>query len=108
MLLQNVIQIFYTVQEIEPVSHFVSEFGPRQATDDKWHLAIPSLDLAVSMCMQNLIKTFLMVQELWAIFTFPQFGPRQSLDQWKMVFGKSPWLDLVNINVYAKFHQHLP
>ena len=44
-----------------------------------------------------------MVQALWAIFTFSQCVPRQSLDQWKMVFCNPPELDLVNINGYVKF-----
>ena len=49
--------------------------------------------------MQTFIKVLLMVQELWAIFTFSQLmenGICQSLG-----------LDIVDINVYTKFLQNI-
>ena len=49
-----------------------------------------------------------MVQELWTIVTFSELVPWQRLDQWKKGILKSPELDVVNINVYAKFDQTIP
>ena len=43
-----------------------------------------------------------------AIFTFSEFGARQSLDRWKMAFRNLLELDLVNINVSANFYQNIP
>ena len=43
-----------------------------------------------------------------AIFTFSEFGARQSLDQWINVILQFIELDLVNINVSAKFYQNIP
>ena len=56
----------------------LSQFGPQQSNP-------VGQVLLIAMCMQNLSKIFLLVQELWVIFTVSQFGPRQSIDQWKMV-----------------------
>ena len=57
----------------------------------------------VSMCVQNCIKIFHMVQER-ASFPFSEFGPQQNLDQDK-------W-DLAILWVrscqYAKFDQNIP
>ena len=38
-------------------------------------------------------------------FLFPEFGTRQGLDRWQIAFGNHVGLDLVNINVFAKFYQ---
>ena len=43
-----------------------------------------------------------------AIFTFSEFGARQSLDRKKNVRSQSLGLDLVKINVYAKVYQNIP
>ena len=43
-----------------------------------------------------------------AIFTFSEFGARQSLDRQKNVISQSLGLDLVYINVYAKVYQNIP
>ena len=40
-----------------------------------------------------------------AIFTFSEFGARQSLDKCHFAI---PWAGLVNINVSAKFYQNIP
>ena len=68
----------FTFQNLDP---------GKASTEDTWHLEIPSVGSCQYQCVyKTFIQMFLMVQELWAIFTFLQFGNRQSLDQWTMIF----------------------
>ena len=58
--------------------------------------------------MQIFIKILHSIQEIKGLlYFFSDFGPRQRLDRWRMVFGKLFWLHLVNINIYAKFYQNI-
>ena len=93
-----------------PVSHFQNlDFG-KASTEDTCHLEIASVGSCQYQCMYIIfIQIFLMVQELWAIFKFLQFGHRQSLDQRTDNDILQPLgLDLVNINGQGKFHQTIP
>ena len=41
----------------------------------------------------------------WLFFFFSEFGTLQSHDRWQIAFDNPFGLDLVKINVYAKFYQ---
>ena len=81
MGMQNFIKIYQKVQGIGPVSLF-SEFEPQQNVD----LSQISFDnltgyiLSISMCKQNFI-IILHSSTDRAIFTFSEFGARQSIDR---------------------------
>ena len=104
MGMQNFIKIYQKVQGIGPVSLF-SEFEPRQNLD----LSQISFDnligyiLSISMCMQIFITIFFTVLEIgpFSLFQNLELG-KASTD--KNVSSQSLGLDLVNINVYAKFY----
>ena len=64
-------QYLIMVQELEPVSLFQNFDLGKASTYEKWHLAIRSDTSYRNQC----------IQESWPIFTFSQYGPRQSLDQ---------------------------
>ena len=89
-----------------PVSHFQNlDFG-KASTEDTCHLEIPSVGSCQYQCVYKIcIQIFLMLQELWAIFKFLQFGHRQSLDNDIL---QPLGLDLVNINGQGTFHQTIP
>ena len=76
---QNLIKTYQKVQEIGPVS-LLSEFEPRQNLDQS------------QMSFDNLIGYILSISKVYqniplssrdmAIYTFSEFGTRQSLGQW--------------------------
>ena len=76
------IKIFHSVQEIRPFSLFQNLALGKGSTDDKCHFAIVSL--------------------------FSEFESRHKLIQSQMSFDNLMGLQLVNINVYAKFHHNIP
>ena len=98
------INIFHSVQEIRPFSLFQNLALSKASTDNKCHFAIVSLFsefeprqklnqsqmsfdnlmgyiLSISMCMQNFITIFHLVQVIGPLSLFSEFGARQSLDQ---------------------------
>ena len=71
------------------------------------------------MCTQNLSKYSKRFKRWGQFHFFSEFEPRQILDQCQMRFEnllgmmmngiwQSVCLDMVNINVYAKFHHNIP
>ena len=79
MCLQTIITIFFTILEIGPFSLFQNLELGKASTDKKRQFAI-SWAKSISMFTQKFIKIFHSVQEI-AIFTFSEFGARQSLDR---------------------------
>ena len=96
---QKSIKIFHSVQEIRPCSRFQNLALGKASTDDKCHFAIVSLFsefeprqnlnqsqmsfdnlmgyiLSISMCMQNFITLFHLVQEIVSLSLFQnlEFG----------------------------------
>ena len=79
MGMQNLIKTYQKVQEIGPVS-LLSEFEPRQNLDQS------------QMSFDNLIGYILSISKVYqniplssrdmAIYTFSEFGTRQSFGQW--------------------------
>ena len=104
MGMQNFIKIYQKVQEIGPVSLF-SEFEPRQNLD-RSQMSFDNLIgyiLSISMCMQNFITIFFTVQEIGPFSLFQNLAlGKASTDDVILRFFE---LDLVTINVHAKFYQ---
>ena len=59
--------------------------------------------MSVVMGMHNFIEIYEKVQGIGPVSLFSEFEHRQSLDL-SQIFH-THWLHLVNIHVYAKFHQ---
>ena len=102
MGMQNFIQIYQKVQEIEPVSLF-SELEPRQNLEQS-QLSFDNLNMTtvLSMSMQNFITIY---------FTFQEIGPFSFFQKprpMKNDISQSLGLDLVSINVYAEVYQNIP
>ena len=78
---QNFITIFHSVQEITPLSLFQNLEHGKASTNEKCHFAI---SWARSCQYQNLRNSLSKCSTRFrdmAIFTFSEFGARQSLDQ---------------------------
>ena len=84
-----------------------SEFGPRHSLR-RWQSLC--LDLVnIIMCMQNVLRLFQKVQEIGSVSFFffricTSAKPRPMTNGIRQSLG----LDLVNINVNAKFHHNIP
>ena len=130
MFTQKSINIFRSVQEIRPFSLFQNLTLGRASTDDKCPFAIVSLFsefeprqklnqsqmsfdnlmgyiLSISICMHNFITIFHSVQEIVHYHVFRIWSSAKPRPM-KHVISKSLGLDLVNINVFAKFYQNIP
>ena len=108
MCMQNFIKIYQKVQEIGPLSFF-SEFEPRQNLDQS-QMPFDNLMgyiLSRSMCMQNFITIFHSVQEIGPFSLFQNLELGKASTDEKCHFAIS-WVNLVNINVYAKVYQNIP
>ena len=103
--MQNFINIYQKVQEIGPVSLF-SEFEPRQNLD-RSQMSFDNLIGYINV-YAKFHHNILHSSRDRAIFTFSEFGARQSLDRQKNLSSQSLGLDLVNINVYAIVYQSIP
>ena len=62
--------------------------------------------MSVVMGMQNFIKIYQKVQRIGPLSLCSEFEPRQNLDLSQISFDNLI-LQLVNINVYAKFHHNI-
>ena len=109
MCMYNFITIFHSVQEIGPFSLF-SEFGARQSLD-RWKMSFRNLlgqILSISMFTQKFIKTFSSIQEIGPFSLFFRIWRSAKPQPMINVFLQFLGLDLVNINVSAKFYQIIP
>ena len=82
-------------------------FG-KTSTNPKCHLTISWAISCQYQCVCKLSSQILLRSRERAIFTFSEFGARQSLDRWKNVILQPLELDLDNINVYAKVYENIP
>ena len=129
MFTQKSIKIFHSIQEIRPFSLLQNLALSKASTDDKCHFAIVPLfsefELrqklnqsqmsfdnlmgyisSISMCMQNFITIFHSNQEIAPLSLFQNLElGKASTDE--NVISQSLGLDLVHINVYAKFHHNI-
>ena len=85
MLTQKFIQIFHSVQEVEPFSLFQNLALGKASTDDKCHFAIP---WARSFQHQIVCKILTKYSKLFKskVSLFSEFELRQNLDQSQMSF----------------------
>ena len=127
MCMQNFITIFHSVQGIGPFTLFQNlELGkPRPMKND--------ISQSLGLYLNNInvyaevYQNIPLSSRYKVIFTFSEFGARQSLGRWSIcssltffriwtlaktqptpnIIWQSHWLYLVNINVYAKFHHNI-
>ena len=86
-----------------------SEFEPRQKLNQS-QMSFGNLmgyNMSISMCMQNFITVFHSVQEIAPLSLFQNWSSAKPRPM-KNVISQSLWLDLVNINLYAKVYQNTP
>ena len=130
MCMQNFVTLFHSVQEIRHFHFFriLSSAKPRPMKNDISQSL--GLDLDTINVYAEVYQNIPLSSRDKAIFTFSEFGARQSLDRWLMSFcnsltffriwtsaktqpisnviWQSHGVHLVNINVYAKFHHNIP
>ena len=82
MCMQNIITIFHSVQEIGPFSLFQNLELGKTSTDEKWHLQSLGLDLVNINVYAEVYQKIPLSSRDRAIFTFSEFGARQSVDRW--------------------------
>ena len=102
MGVQTFIEIFNSIQEIGLDSLFQNLDLGKVLINNK----VVSQNLSRSICVQNLIKIFHMVEEIGPVYFFRILTSAKPLP---LINGSWQFLglDLVNINVYAKPHQHV-
>ena len=86
---QCVCKIFHTDQQIGRVSFFPNLDFDKASTDDKRHFEIPSVRSCQYQCVFTILSKYsfwFKSYGYWAFFACSQFGPRQSLDHWEMIF----------------------
>ena len=81
MCMQNFITIFLTAQEIGPFSLFQNLELGKASTDDKCHSQSLGLDLVNINVYAKVYQNIPLSSRDRAIFTFSEFGARQSLDR---------------------------
>ena len=109
MRMQNFITIFHSVQEIAPLSLFQNLELGKASTDKRCHYAISTARSCLYQCLRkSFIKIFHSVQEIGPFSLFFRIWrlakPRQMIN----VILQFLELNLVNINVSAKFYQNIP
>ena len=81
MCMQNFIIIFHSVQEIAPLSHFQNLQLGKASTNQKCHFAISWARSCQYQCLRHSLSNIPLSLRDSAIFTFSEFGARQSLDR---------------------------
>ena len=104
MCMQNFITIFHSVQAIAPLSYFQNLELGKASINEKYHFAISWARSCHYQCLRNCLSKYS------TQFKRESFSLFQNL-----ALGKAPTvilqfleLDLVNINVSAKFYQNIP
>ena len=80
--MQNFITIFHSVQEIAPLSLFQNLELGKASTDKKCHFAVSWARSCQYQYLRRSLSKYSAQLRDRAIFTFSEFGARQSLDQW--------------------------
>ena len=107
MLTQKFIKIFYSVQEIGPFSLFQNLALSKASTDDKSLFVIPwARSFQHEIVCKILSKYSKRFKSSGSLFyrIWTSAKPRQIPN----VIWQSHGLQLVNTNVYAKFHHNIP
>ena len=89
MCMQHFSTIFHSVQEIGPFLLFHNLELGKTSTDEKWHLIMKTdisqslgLELVIINLYAEVYQNIPLGSRDKAIFTFSEFGARQSLDRW--------------------------
>ena len=108
MCMQNFITIFHSVQEIAPLSLFQNLELGRASTNEKCYFAISWARSCQYQCLRNSLSKYYTQFKRWGHFHFFRIWrsakPRPMIN----VILQFLELDLVNINVSAKFYQNIP
>ena len=108
MCLQNFITIFHSVQEIAPLSLFQNLELGKASTNEKCNFAISWASSCQYQCLRNSLSKYSTQFKRYGHFHFFRIWrsakPRPMIN----VILQFLELDLVNINVSAKFYQNIP
>ena len=108
MCMQHFITIFHSVQEIAPLSLFQNLVLGKASTDEKCHFAISRARSCQYQCLRNSLSKYSTQFKRYGHFHFFRIWrsakPRPMIN----VILQFLELDLVNINVSAKFYQNIP
>ena len=108
MCVQNVITIFDSVQEIAPLSLFQNLELGKALTNEKCHFAISLTRPCQDQCLRNILSKYSTQFNRYDHFhvfrIWRSAKPRPMIN----VILQFLELDLVNINVSAKFYQNIP
>ena len=109
MCKQNFITIFQSVQEIGPFLYFQNSELGKASTYDKYHFAISWAILSylyqcVCISLSKYSSQFKRLGHFHFFRVWSLTKPRPTIN----VILQSRWLDLVNINMYTKFHHNIP
>ena len=100
---ENFITIFHSVQEIAPSSLFQNLKLGKASANEKCHFAISWARSCQYQCLRNSLSKYSTQFEMGPLSLFSEFGARMI-----NVILQFLELDLVNINVSAKFYQNIP
>ena len=108
MCIHNFITIFHSVQEIAPLRLFQNLELGKASTDEKCHFAISWARSCQYQCLRNKLSKYSAQFKRYGNFHF--FGIWRSAKPRPMINDILQFLelDLVNINVSAKFYQTIP
>ena len=107
MCVQNFITKFFTVQEIWPFSLFQNLELCKASTDRNVSSQSLGLDLLNTNVYAKIYQNIPLSSRDRAIFTFSEFGPRQSFHRRKNVSLQFLGLDVFDIKLSAKFYQNI-
>ena len=106
MCMQNFITIFHSVQEIAPLSLFQNSELCKASTKENCHLAISWARSCQYQSLHNsLSKYSTQFKRAFRFFRIWRSAKPRSMINVILQFLE---LDLVNINVFAKFYQNIP
>ena len=106
--MQNFITIFHSVQEIAPLSLFQNLELGKASTSEKCHLAISWARSSKYQCLCNSLSNYSTQFKRYDHFHFFRIWCWAKPRPMKNVILQFLELDLVNINVSAKFNQNIP
>ena len=86
MCMQNFSTLFFTVLELGPFSLFQNLAVGKASTDDKCHFAIPWARSFQHQIVCKVLSKYIYSKRFVNFHFFPEFEPRQNLDQSQMSF----------------------
>ena len=106
--MQNFITIFHSVQEIAPLSLFQNLELGKASTNEKCHFAISWARSCQYQCLRNSLSKYSTQFKRYGHFHFFRIWRSAKPQPMINVILQFLELDLVNINVSAKFYQNIP